>query len=97
MITAIKNRITYYGYAYARERANARVTPFVEAEKTAKEDEKILETPKTIELNSKQELLKLAKKLISEDLFKLREMAKDKIKEEMEIEDEKMKGKYWVK
>jgi hypothetical protein len=42
MITAIKNRINYYGYAYARERANARVTPFVEAEKTAKEDEKIL-------------------------------------------------------
>lgn len=54
-IKAIKARINYYGALYARERANARVTPFVEAEKTAKEDEKILETPKTIELNSKQE------------------------------------------
>lgn len=60
MISAIKKRINYYGYAYARERANAWVTPFVEAEKTAKEDEKILETPKTIELNSTQKTTAIA-------------------------------------
>ncbi len=47
MITALKKRINYYGYAYARERANARVTPFVEAEKTASEDERILEKTDT--------------------------------------------------
>ena len=42
IITALKKRINYYGYTYARERANTRVNPFVEAEKTANEDEKIL-------------------------------------------------------
>lgn len=49
MIAALKKRINYYGYAYARERANARVAPFVEAEKNAKADERILET-KTIQM-----------------------------------------------
>ncbi len=42
IITALKKRINYYGYAYAKERANARVNPFVEAEKIANENEKIL-------------------------------------------------------
>ena len=49
IITALKKRINYYGYAYARERANARVNPFVEAEKTASEDEKILTPQKNTE------------------------------------------------
>jgi len=35
VITAIKNRINYYGATYARERANAWVAPFVDAEKNA--------------------------------------------------------------
>jgi len=51
MITALKKRINYYGYTYARERANARVTPFVEAEKTAKDDERILEKTNTKKAN----------------------------------------------
>jgi tRNA nucleotidyltransferase (CCA-adding enzyme) len=55
---------------------------------------KVIENPG---LNDKKELLQLAKKLLSEDLSKLREMAKDKIKEEQELEDDEIKGKYWVK
>jgi len=47
IVTALKKRINYYGYAYARERANARVTPFVEAEKTATDDQRILEKTET--------------------------------------------------
>ncbi len=42
IIKAIKARINYYGYAYAKERANARVSPFIDAEKNAKEEGQIL-------------------------------------------------------
>lgn len=61
IITALKKRINYYGYAYARERANARVAPFVEAEKTAKDNERILEKTeanknKVIQMNSPQQV-----------------------------------------
>ena len=52
IITALKKRINYYGYTYARERANTRVNPFVEAEKTANENEKIL-TPQKKEEETK--------------------------------------------
>lgn len=55
---------------------------------------KVIENPG---LNTKDVLLQLAKKLLNEDLTKLREMAKEKIEEEKEQEDEVMKGKYWVK
>ncbi len=33
VIDAIKKRINYYGYAYARQRASAWTDPFVQAEK----------------------------------------------------------------
>lgn len=55
---------------------------------------KVIENP---DLNIKNDLLQLAKKLLNEDLTKLREMAKEKIEEEREIEDKEIKGKYWVK
>jgi tRNA nucleotidyltransferase (CCA-adding enzyme) len=55
---------------------------------------KVIENPN---LNSKEDLLKLAKKLLGEDLSKLREMAKEKIEEEREQEDIKVKKRYWVK
>jgi len=42
-IAAIKNRINYYGYAYARQRANARVNPFLQAEKNAQKEDKIIQ------------------------------------------------------
>jgi tRNA nucleotidyltransferase (CCA-adding enzyme) len=54
---------------------------------------KVIEEP---DLNNKKGLLQLAKKLISEDLIELREMAKDKIEEEKEKDDENVKKKYWV-
>ncbi|HRZ95024.1 MAG TPA: HD domain-containing protein [Candidatus Moranbacteria bacterium] len=54
----------------------------------------VIEKP---ELNDKKDLLKFAKKLLNEDLSNLREMAKNKIKEEQKLEDEETKGKYWVK
>lgn len=41
IIQALKNRINYYGATYARERANARVAPFVDAEKKAPDKWKI--------------------------------------------------------
>lgn len=64
IIDAIKKRINYYGFAYARQRANARVNPFIKAEKTANEDEKILinkkDVPtKKIELNPQENEAKL--------------------------------------
>lgn len=43
VIQAIKDRINYYGATYARERANARVAPFVEAEKNAPKEAKIIQ------------------------------------------------------
>ena len=43
VIKAIKNRINYYGATYARERANARVTPFIDAEKNATTESKIFQ------------------------------------------------------
>jgi tRNA nucleotidyltransferase (CCA-adding enzyme) len=55
---------------------------------------KVIEKP---DLNDKKELLQLAKKLLSEDLSKLLEMAKDRIEEEQKADDELTKGKYWVK
>lgn len=44
-VDAIKNRINYYGAAYAQERANARVNPFIQAEKNASNDTKIFQKP----------------------------------------------------
>lgn len=41
-VDAIKNRINYYGANYAKERANARVGPFINAEKNATEKGKII-------------------------------------------------------
>lgn len=55
---------------------------------------RVIDEPK---LNTKKELIKLAKELEKEDLGSLREMAKEKIKEEQKKEDEGIKGKYWVK
>ncbi|MCX6824518.1 MAG: hypothetical protein NT085_05335 [candidate division SR1 bacterium] len=57
-VDAIKNRINYYGATYAKERANVRVGPFIDAEKNATEKGKIIQmTPpsnaakgKTIEM-----------------------------------------------
>jgi hypothetical protein len=43
VIDAIKNRINYYGATYARERANAWVSPFIDAEKNATEKGKIIQ------------------------------------------------------
>ena len=42
-IQAIKKRINYYGALYARERANAWVAPFIDAEKNATEKGKIIQ------------------------------------------------------
>jgi tRNA nucleotidyltransferase (CCA-adding enzyme) len=55
---------------------------------------KVIEKP---ELNTKKDLLHMAKELLDEDLSKLREMAKEKIEEERESEDKEVKDKYWVK
>jgi len=49
------------------------------------------------ELNTKKDLLHIAKELLGEDLSKLREMAKEKIEEERVSEDKEVKDKYWVK
>lgn len=43
VIDAIKNRINYYGYAYARQRASAWTNPFINAEKNATEKDKIIQ------------------------------------------------------
>jgi len=42
-IKAIKARINYYGALYARERANAWVAPFIDAETNATEKGKIIQ------------------------------------------------------
>ncbi len=47
VIDAIKKRINYYGYAYARQRASAWTDPFLQAEKWAKKEDKILESNQT--------------------------------------------------
>lgn len=47
--------------------------------------------------NEKNILLTRAKDLIDEDLSKLREMAKEKIEEKKEEDDQEIKSKYWVK
>ncbi len=49
------------------------------------------------EKNNKESLLIRAKQLDGEDLPKLREMAKEKIEEKKEEDDQEIKGKYWVK
>jgi tRNA nucleotidyltransferase (CCA-adding enzyme) len=54
----------------------------------------VIEDPKK---NKKEVLLARAKALSKEDLIKLREMAKEKIEERKEEEDEEIKAKYWVK
>ncbi|MCD6149416.1 HD domain-containing protein [bacterium] len=46
--------------------------------------------------NSRSRLLKRAKELINEDISRLRELAKEKIEEKKEEEDEELKGKHWV-
>jgi len=43
VIAAIKNRINYYGATYARERANAWVAPFIDAEKNASKEGRIIQ------------------------------------------------------
>jgi tRNA nucleotidyltransferase (CCA-adding enzyme) len=54
----------------------------------------VIENP---EENKKNILLKRAKELSKENLPKLREMAKEKIEERKEEEDQEIKRKYWVK
>lgn len=49
------------------------------------------------EKNNKEYLLNRAKELDGEDLPKLRGMAKEKIEEKKEEDDQEIKGKYWVK
>ncbi len=48
------------------------------------------------EKNNQAQLLRRAKELDSEDLSKLREMAKEKIEEKKEEDNQEIKGKYWV-
>lgn len=43
VIDALKNRINYYGQAYARQRATAWTDPFLQAEKSAEKDNKIIQ------------------------------------------------------
>lgn len=47
--------------------------------------------------NTKEQLLDRAKELKDNDLSKLRELAKERIEEKKEEEDEEIKGKHWVK
>ncbi len=54
----------------------------------------VLDNPK---LNTLEYLSKRALELQKEDLQQLRQLAKDKIKEEKQKEDQQTKGKYWVK
>lgn len=54
----------------------------------------IIEDPK---LNTKKDLIRLAKKLKKQNLNKLRKMAREKIQQQQQEEEKKMKGKYWVK
>ena len=46
VINALKARINYYGYAYARKRATERVNPFLDAEQKANADGKIIQMTK---------------------------------------------------
>jgi len=43
VVDAIKKRINYYGYAYARQRASMRTDPFLQTEKNASKDAKIIQ------------------------------------------------------
>jgi len=54
----------------------------------------VIDDPKQ---NKKYILLTRAKILSKEDLSKLRGMAKEKIEERKEEDDEEIKAKYWVK
>ena len=54
----------------------------------------VLDNPK---LNTLEYLSKRALELQNENLQQLRQLAKDKIKEEKQKEDQQTKGKYWVK
>lgn len=47
--------------------------------------------------NNEQYLLEQAQKLDGEDLLKLRDMAKEKIEEKKEEDDQEIKGKHWIK
>jgi len=47
--------------------------------------------------NVREFLLNRSRELESEDLLKLREMAKEKIEEKKEEDDQEIKGKHWVK
>jgi len=49
------------------------------------------------EKNVHETLLDRAKELCTMDLSKLREMAKEKIEEKKEEDDEEIKSKHWVK
>ena len=49
------------------------------------------------EKNNRESLLIRVKQLDGEDLPKLRQMAKEKIEEKKEEDDQEIKGKYWVK
>ncbi|EKE19735.1 MAG: hypothetical protein ACD_8C00118G0007 [uncultured bacterium] len=49
------------------------------------------------EKNAREYLLNRAKELDGEDLKKLREMAKEKIEEKKEEDDQEIKSKHWVK
>jgi hypothetical protein len=42
VIDAIKNRLNYYWAAYARQRANAWTNPFIQAEKNATKEAKLI-------------------------------------------------------
>ncbi|MFA7298698.1 MAG: hypothetical protein WC010_03580 [Candidatus Absconditabacterales bacterium] len=42
-IDALKKRINYYGYAYAKQRATAWTNPFIETEKNATKEDKIIQ------------------------------------------------------
>ncbi len=54
----------------------------------------VMDDPKK---NKKEILLKRAKELEKEDLKKLRGLAKEKIEEKKEEEDQEIKAKYWVR
>lgn len=52
IIKAIKNRINYYGATYARDRANAWVAPFIDTEKNAPKEGKIIQMPTNMPLDA---------------------------------------------
>jgi hypothetical protein len=49
------------------------------------------------ENNNREHLIGRAKELEKEDLGNLREMAKEKIEEKKEEDDNEIKGKHWIK